>query len=153
MAGITLTMWKESATRARECTAYPTMSSRKKKAVSMPRRIMIRVDLESPMLTASERKQRSLRRFQRSFRLDFNLAAVNSCSSHARGRRRLRRVVAQRLPRVLKGACCVVRKKMICHRYPQLKRDTGRTDAGGVSALLHGVSAHPNPNSNSSDRA
>lgn len=43
-------MWNESATRAREWTAYPAINSTKKKAVSMPRSIIIRVDLESPMM-------------------------------------------------------------------------------------------------------
>jgi hypothetical protein len=42
-------MWKESATRASECTEYPTISSKKKKAVSIPSSIIMRVDLESPI--------------------------------------------------------------------------------------------------------
>jgi ribosomal protein L31 len=50
------TMWNESATRARECTAYPAINSTKKKAVSMPKRIIIRVDLESPMVAVSQRE-------------------------------------------------------------------------------------------------
>ena len=48
-------MWNESATSASECTAYPTMSSSKKKAESMPSRIIIRVDLESAMAGVVER--------------------------------------------------------------------------------------------------
>ena len=48
-------MWKESATRASECTAYPTISSSRKKAESIPSRIIMRVDLESPMFAVSER--------------------------------------------------------------------------------------------------
>jgi hypothetical protein len=52
------TMWNESATRARECTVYPAISSTKKNAVSMPSSIMIRVDLESPMFAVSQRKRR-----------------------------------------------------------------------------------------------
>jgi hypothetical protein len=48
-------MWKESATRASECTAYPTINSRRKKAESIPSRIIMRVDLESPMFAESER--------------------------------------------------------------------------------------------------
>jgi len=48
-------MWNESATRASECTAYPTTSSSRKKAESIPSRIMMRVDLERPMFTVSER--------------------------------------------------------------------------------------------------
>lgn len=50
-------MWNESATRAKECTAYPTMSSRKKKAVSIASRIIMRDDLESPMTAVSGRKR------------------------------------------------------------------------------------------------
>ena len=42
-------MWKESATSARECVAKPTEISRKKKTVSMARRIIILVDRERPM--------------------------------------------------------------------------------------------------------
>jgi hypothetical protein len=48
-------MWNESATSASECTAYPTISSSKKKTESMPSRIMIRVDLESAMAGVVER--------------------------------------------------------------------------------------------------
>jgi hypothetical protein len=49
-------MWNESATSARECTVYPAISSTKKKAVSIPSRIIIRVDLESPMVAVLERE-------------------------------------------------------------------------------------------------
>lgn len=51
-------MWNESATSAKECTVYPAISSTKKKAVSMASSIMMRVDLESPMLAVSERPSR-----------------------------------------------------------------------------------------------
>ncbi|KAI7165061.1 hypothetical protein KC349_g80 [Hortaea werneckii] len=40
-------MWNASATRASEWTAYPMESSRRKKAVSITRRMVIREDLES----------------------------------------------------------------------------------------------------------
>jgi len=43
-------MWKESATRASEWTAYPAISSTKKKIVSIARRMRILVDLEGAML-------------------------------------------------------------------------------------------------------
>lgn len=43
-------MWNESATSARECTAYPTMISKKKKMVSITRSVMIRVERESPIV-------------------------------------------------------------------------------------------------------
>lgn len=46
-------MWNESATRARECTAYPVMSSMRKKTESMAKRILILVDFESPMLSST----------------------------------------------------------------------------------------------------
>jgi hypothetical protein len=46
-----LSIWKASATRARECTAYPTESSRKKNMVSMARRMVILVDLEYVIAT------------------------------------------------------------------------------------------------------
>lgn len=48
-------MWNESATSASECTAYPTISSSRKKHESMASRIMMRVDLESAMAAVLER--------------------------------------------------------------------------------------------------
>jgi hypothetical protein len=54
-------MWNESATRANECTAYPTTNSSKKKAESMASKIMMRVDLERAMTAVSERNRRPLR--------------------------------------------------------------------------------------------
>lgn len=43
-------MWNESATKASEWTAYPVMSSIRKKTLSMTRRMLIRVDFERPIL-------------------------------------------------------------------------------------------------------
>lgn len=42
-------MWKESATRAREWVAKPTEISRKKKTVSIARRMRILVERERPI--------------------------------------------------------------------------------------------------------
>jgi hypothetical protein len=78
------TMWNESATRASECTAYPnqssisnnvtsifqryqliyldapTTSSNKKKALSIPSKIPIRVDFDNPILCELARGGRAL---------------------------------------------------------------------------------------------
>ena len=48
-------MWKESATSASEWTAYPTMSSKKKKAVSIASNIIMLVDLERPIIATGMR--------------------------------------------------------------------------------------------------
>jgi hypothetical protein len=47
---ISLAMWKASATRARECTQYPTMSSTKKKIVVPPIIVTMRAFLEKTMV-------------------------------------------------------------------------------------------------------
>ena len=46
-----LSIWKESATRASEWTADPITSSSKKKMVLIPKRSQILVDLERAILT------------------------------------------------------------------------------------------------------
>ena len=59
-----LSMWKASATRAREWTAYPTESSRRKKRVSMTRMMMILVDLEKAMVMGCDGRVGSCRRWR-----------------------------------------------------------------------------------------
>lgn len=41
-----LTMWKASAIRAKECTIEPTINSIRKNATSIPSIMLIRVDLD-----------------------------------------------------------------------------------------------------------
>jgi hypothetical protein len=45
-----LTMWKESAIRARECDIIPAMISRKKKETSITKRVTMRLERDIPIL-------------------------------------------------------------------------------------------------------
>lgn len=53
-------MWNESATSARECTEYPTISSKKKNTVSIANSIIIRVDFENAIFAVRRAKDDAL---------------------------------------------------------------------------------------------